>query len=114
LPQVLRNNEPLNPDRRPGWDGRSGDTAGKRRGAAVICHAATPRGRAPERTRAWTAEHILRGQFNRNRSLSLANYLRCWIVPGEGSESQGRLSYLRVRPEPAQFEAYFDIYPLKP
>src|SRR5215470_8413727 len=46
LPQVLRNDQPLNPDRRPGWDSRSGNTAGKRRSAAVICHAATPGARA--------------------------------------------------------------------
>jgi hypothetical protein len=44
LPQVLRDDEPLNPDRRPGWNGRSGNTAGKRRTASVICHAGTPRG----------------------------------------------------------------------
>jgi hypothetical protein len=39
-----------------------------------------PGARAPKRTRAWTAEHTLLGQFNRNRSLSWANYLRCRIA----------------------------------
>jgi hypothetical protein len=39
-----------------------------------------PGARAPRRTRAWTAEHTLPGQFNRNRSLSWANYLRCRIA----------------------------------
>jgi hypothetical protein len=52
LPQVLRNDEPLNPDRCRGRDGRSGNTAGKRRSATVICHAATPgRARQSERVR---------------------------------------------------------------
>jgi hypothetical protein len=44
LPQVIRNVWPLNPDRSFGWDGRPGNTPGKRRTAALICHAATPRG----------------------------------------------------------------------
>src|SRR5215472_13347939 len=39
-----------------------------------------PGARAPKRTRAWTAEHTLLGQFNRNRSLSWANYPRCRIA----------------------------------
>src|SRR5215475_2587375 len=89
LPQVLRNDEPLNPDRRPGRDGRSGNTAGKRRSAVVSCHAATPGARAPEQTRAWTAEHILPGQFNRNRSLSWANYQKVPSAQGQPNSPGG-------------------------
>jgi len=60
LPQVLRNLWPLNPDRRSGFDGRSGDTAGKRRTAALICHAATPRGARAKATRVDSGTHIAR------------------------------------------------------
>jgi hypothetical protein len=45
-----------------------------------------PGARAPKRTRAWTAEHTLLGQFNRNRSLSWANYLKVQDRPGGCSE----------------------------
>jgi hypothetical protein len=69
LPQVLRNDEPLHPDRRPGWDGRSGDTAGKRRTAAIICHAATPGGaRQSER---------VRGQRNTHRAVNSTEIAVC-------------------------------------
>ena len=60
LPQVLRNGEPLNPDRLPGRDGRSGNTAGKRRSAAVICHAATPGARARANACVDSGTHIAR------------------------------------------------------
>jgi hypothetical protein len=49
-------------------------------GAPLSSAMRPPPGRAPERTRAWIAEHTLLGQFNRNRSLSWANYLKCRIA----------------------------------
>src|SRR5262249_61380904 len=76
----------------PGWLGRSTRTVvrggpvapGTRRGGGgppLSSAMRPPPGvRAPRRTRAWTAEHTLLGQFNRNRSLSWANYLRCRIA----------------------------------
>jgi hypothetical protein len=56
LPQVLRNGEPLNPDRLPGRDGRSGNTAAVER--RCDRHAATPGARQSERVNSGT--HIAR------------------------------------------------------
>ena len=55
-----------------------GEEAADRRSHLPCGH--PPGARAPKRTRAWTAEHTLLGQFNRNRSLSWANYPRCRIA----------------------------------
>ena len=49
LPQVFGNDPKVDPRRGPGRAGRTRNAAGKRRGAAVIYHAATPRRPAHER-----------------------------------------------------------------